>query len=397
VTAPFLPYAMHSIDDADIDAVGNVLREGMLTGGPAVESLERRFVDTVQATHAVACSSGTAALHLAAMALGWHADDRIIVPSVTFLATANMARFVGADVVFSDVDPETGLMTAETLEAALEKAGPAARAVVPVHLAGQTADMAAIAAMARPHGLAVVEDACHALGTIVPEGPVGNCQYSDVATFSLHPAKTVAMGEGGVATTNDTELAESMARLRNHGMERDPAVFEISDQGFDEEGAANPWYYEMREIGFNYRVSDILCALGDSQLSRLAQLVARRKKLVARYDTMLAPLAPVIRPAGRIAECDPAWHLYVVLIDFEALGLGRGALMRRLFAEGIGTQVHYLPVHRQPYYRRLYGEQDLPGADAYYDRTLSVPLFPAMSDGDVERVVEALRRIVEAG
>jgi dTDP-4-amino-4,6-dideoxygalactose transaminase len=253
--------------------------------------------------------------------------------------------------------------------------------------------MPRIRAAAERRGLAVVEDACHVLGGAYGNDgrdPVGCGRYSDMATFSLHPVKAIAAGEGGVITTNRDDLAAAVARLRNHGMVRRPESFENRELAFAAPGAANPWYYEMPEPGFNYRASDIHCALALSQLKKLRHFVERRDALVRRYDERLATLAPAIRPIGRVPWGRPAWHLYPVLIDFAAIGMARAEAMKRLAAAGIGTQVHYLPVHLQPYYRRRYGEQDLPGARAYYDRALSLPLFAAMTERDVDRVADAL-------
>ena len=392
-TEPFLPYSRQSVDEADVAAVAEVLRSDYLTTGPEVGAFEAAFARAVGARHAISCSSGTAALHIAALALGLGPGDVVIVPSVTFLASANMARYVGAEVRFSDVDPGTGLMTPETLRAALAGAGAEVKAVVPVHLNGQCCDMPALRNVCADRGIALVEDACHALGG----ANVGACAVSTMAAFSLHPAKVIAAGEGGVVTTNDPALAERLARLRNHGMVRDPSRFECRDQAFDAAGGdANPWYYEMPEIGFNYRLSDIHAALARSQIARMVSLVAARRRLVARYDAALAALAPIVRPVARVTGQEPAWHLYVALIAFDRLGIDRATLMRRLREAGIGTQVHYLPVHRQPYYRARYGALELPGADAYYARALSLPLFPDMTDADADRVVRALSSIVEA-
>ena len=382
-----LPYGRQSIDEADIAAVTDVLRSDYLTTGPAVKAFENEFARVIGSKYAVSCSSGTAALHLASLALGLGEGDVVIVPTLTFLATANMARYVGAEVQFADVDPQTGLLTPETLQAAIKLAGKKAKAVVPVHLNGQCCDMRAIKDIADRHGLAVVEDACHAVGG----ARVGACDHSAMAAFSFHPVKTIVAGEGGMVTTNDGDLAERLSRMRNHGMVRESKQFALPDQAFDKAGNANPWYYEMPEVGFNYRLSDIHAALGRSQLAKLGRFVAARRALAARYDAALAALAPAIRPLARMPGQDPAWHLYVALVDFDAIGLDRATLMRRLGERGIGTQVHYLPVHRQPYYHARYGALDLPGADAYYARALSLPLYPAMVDADVDRVVAALK------
>jgi len=386
----FLPYGRQTIDEADIAAVAAALRGEYLTTGPTVAGFDADFARAVGAAHAVSCANGTAALHLAALALGLGPGDVVIVPTVTFLATANAARYVGAEVQFADVDPDTGLLTPETLSRAAEaarKAGGAVKSVFPVHLGGNVCDMAAIGAIARRAAWSIVEDACHAIGT----AEIGACRNSDMAVFSLHPVKTITAGEGGVVTTQQPKLAERLARLRSHGMVRDPGTFTEKDQAFDGGGAANPWYYEMHEPGFNYRLTDIQAALAASQLKKLTAFVARRQTLAARYDRLLARLAPAVRPVPRVGA--PALHLYAVLIDFAA-GKSRSEIMRALRAADIGTQVHYIPVHRQPYYRARYGKLDLPGADAYYARTLSLPLFPAMVDADVDRVVAALTRVI---
>lgn len=392
---PFLPYGRQLIEEDDIAAVAEALRAQMLTTGPRVAEFEAAFAAATGAAHAVVCNSGTAALHLAMLALDLRAGDAVVVPSVTFLATANAVRFTGAEVVFADVDPDTGLMAPAHLEEALARAkkqGLRARAATPVHLAGQACDMAALAAVAERHGIALVEDACHALGN---DG-AGACDRSLLACFSTHPVKAIAMGEGGVVTTREPEVAARLRRLRSHGMVREPDQFLQPDLAFDASGTANPWYYEMAEIGWNYREPDVLCALGLSQLGKLERFIARRRALAALYDRRLAPLAPLLRPVPRVRWSDHAYHLYAVLIDFAAAGMERAALMRRLSERGIGTQVHYIPVHRQPYYRSRYGRLDLPGADAYYARCLTLPLFPAMADSDVARVADALTDILPA-
>ncbi len=394
---PFLPYGRQCIDDEDISEVARVLRSDFLTTGPEVLAFEEALAAACDAAFAIACSSGTAALHLAAMALRLGPGDVVIVPALTFLATANAVRYVGAEVVFADVDPETGLMQAEHLERALQNPRAAsARAVFPVHLNGPSVDMAALERLARSRDLAIVEDACHAIGgrQTGKDRPVGCCAYSDMAVFSFHPVKTVTMGEGGAITTNDHELAERLGRLGNHGMMRDAAGFADRRQSLDEAGLVNPWYYEMPEVGFNYRATDFQCALGRSQLKKLKRFVDRRRELARHYDALLAPLAPILRRVSR--HDSDALHLYAVRIDFQAAGMSRAELMGRLRALGIGTQVHYLPVNRQPYYAERYGRDPLPGADAYYEQCLSLPLFVGMADGDVERVAEGLFSLLRA-
>lgn len=393
--APFLPYGKQVIEDDDLAAVAEALRGDFLTTGPSVAAFEDAFAARVGARHAVSCANGTAALHLTALALGLKPGDQSIVPAITFLATANCARYVGADVTFADVDPATALMTDATLEDALARAGMAAKSVYPVHMNGQTADMVSISKRARAHGLAIVEDACHALGGAYRgadgvDAKVGACRHSDMAIFSFHPVKIIACGEGGMVTTNDDTLAATMRRQRSHGMVREPGQFEDKEQAFGPDGNPNPWYYEMPEPGFNYRLSDIHAALGLSQLKKLDRFAARRRELVAAYDHALGPYAPVLRPLARTVHDAPGWHLYVALIDFERAGIDRGACIRRLVASGIGSQVHYLPLHRQPYYRRRYGAMSLPGAERYYAEALSLPLSAQMTEDDVGRVTRAL-------
>jgi UDP-4-amino-4,6-dideoxy-N-acetyl-beta-L-altrosamine transaminase len=384
-----LPYGRQTIEDDDIAAVNAALKSDFLTGGPLVNQYEAAFAAAVGAKHAVACNSGTAALHLAILGLDIMPCDIVIVPTLTFLATANVVRMAGAEVVFADVDPNTGLLTAETFEAAIatKKNNGRVRAAIPVHLNGQICDLRILEQIANKHQIALVEDACHALG----ERNVGATEHSVAACFSTHPVKAIATGEGGVVTTAEENFAARLRQLRSHGMTRTPSNFKNTDLAFSN-GTPNPWYYEMQEIGWNYRLPDVLCALGISQLRKLDRFATRRREIAALYERLLMPLASAIRPVSG-ANAVHGWHLYAVRIDFQSLGIKRAHFMKALREEGIGTQVHYIPVHKQPYYRQLYGEISLPGADAYYQGCLSLPLFPSMSDEDVERVVSALSRI----
>ncbi len=400
-TKTALPYGRHCVDQDDIDRVVAVLRSDRLTTGPIVEEFETALADRVGAGHAIVCANGTAALHLAVLALEIGPGDAVIVPTLTFLATANAARMAGADIVFADVDPETGLMRPEDLDAAIAGAkGRSLKAVFPVHLNGQSCAMADIAKIARKHDLKIVEDGSHTLGGWMDDGKdglttVGACRFGDLTTFSFHPVKAIACGEGGAVTAADPALAERIVRLRNHGMIHEPERHTNAELARSADGVANPWYYEMPEPGLNYRLSDIHCALGLSQLGKLGGFIARRRALVEQYDAQLAALAPMVRPIGRMPAGRPAWHLYPVLIDFAAAKVDRAQLMARLTERGIGTQVHYLPVHLQPYYRAQNGDTDLPGAWAYYQSCLSLPLFPAMTDVDITRVVEGLADSLE--
>jgi UDP-4-amino-4,6-dideoxy-N-acetyl-beta-L-altrosamine transaminase len=377
-----LPYGRQVIEDDDIAAVAEALKADFLTTGPTVDAFERAFAETVGAKHAVACANGTAALHLAMLALEAQPGEAVIAPSITFLATANCARYVGAEVVFADVDRDTGLMTPDTLAEALGRLeGRRLRAVLPVHLRGDAAELPALEALARGAGAVLVEDAPHALGTTASFGNVtetiGDVRHSAMATFSFHPVKTIATGEGGMVTTNDDRLAERLKRLRSHGM--------VRPEGCE------AWWYEMPEPGFNYRLPDILCALGISQLKKLPRFAARRRALATLYAEALTPLAPIVRPAVTPPWSHPVLHLMTALIDFQAAGVSRREVVEALKARGVGSQVHYIPVHTQPYYRARYGPLSLPGAEAWYARCLSLPLYPSMADADVALVADALK------
>jgi UDP-4-amino-4,6-dideoxy-N-acetyl-beta-L-altrosamine transaminase len=390
MNARVLPYGRQTIEEDDVAAVAAALHDDFLTTGPKVAEFERAFAASIGARDAVACNSGTAALHLAVLTQNVGPGDAAIVPTVTFVATANVVRMTGAEVVFADVDADTGLVTPATLGGAIARAnskGLRARLAIPVHLGGQLCDMPAIARLAQTHGATVIEDACHALGI----SGVGATTHSALACFSTHPVKMIATGEGGVVATTDHDLATRMRRLRSHGICHDRAQYRNKALAL-EAGEANPWYYEMTEVGWNYRIPDVLCALGISQLGKLDRFYRRRTEIAALYDIALASLAPVLKPVPRAGP--HGWHLYAVLIDFAALGMTRGRFMKQLRACGIGSQVHYIPVHRQPYYVERYGEQTLPGADAYYARCLSLPIFPAMSNADVHKVIDALAQLV---
>ena len=391
----FLPYGRQCIEDDDIEAVVAALRGEYLTTGPLVGRFEQTLAGITGAREAVACSNGTSALYLAGRALGLGKGHTIIVPAITFVATASAPHLLGAEIVFCDVDPETGLMCAGDLEAALARCpNGRADAVMPVHYAGQSCDMEPIASLARGRNMRIVEDAAHALGTawVNADGaiaPVGSNAHSDLTIFSFHPVKTIAMGEGGAVTANEPALIARLHRARNHGITRETSDFVRGDAAFDASGVAHPWYYELEAPGFNFRICDINCALGLSQLAKLHRFVAKRRALVAAYDELLRPFAPLVRPLKRDPRSLTAWHIYPVRIDFTKLGISRADVMRGLAIDGIGTQVHYIPVHRQPYYAARYGVPDLPGADSYYATTLSLPLYPGMNDDDVMRVVSA--------
>jgi UDP-4-amino-4,6-dideoxy-N-acetyl-beta-L-altrosamine transaminase len=394
----FLPYGRQTIEDDDVEAVCEAMRGEFLTTGPLVERFEEGLASTVNAEHAVVCANGTAALYIAARALGLGPGKTVIVPAVTFLATANAPHLSGARIVFADVDPNSGLMRPEDLAEAMGRAGKA-HAVFNVHLNGQCGELEEIADLARSSDMRIVDDSCHALGAayVAKDGThslIGENAYSDASVFSFHPVKAITLGEGGAVTTNDPGLASRLRRARNHGMTRDAAEF-TAPEAFETDTRPNPWYYELVEPGFNWRATDIQCALGLSQLAKLDRFTTRRRALAAAYDELLAPFAPRLHPIAKQRACRPAWHLYAVQIDFSAIGITRAALMRRLAQEGIGSQVHYFPVHRQRYYADRYDTPTLPGADQYYGCVLSLPFFATMTKNDVSRVVSALGNILD--
>lgn len=361
----FIPYGRQYIDDDDIEEVAKVLRSDFLTCGPYIEKFEKSLCDVTGAAHAVACNSGTAALHLAMLALDIKEGDKVIVPTVTFLASANAARYCGAAIVFADVDVRSGLLTLETLREAYDRAGGEVKAVVVVHLSGQLADMKSIKAFCDEKNIKIIEDACHALGG---KG-VGACKYSDMAAFSFHPVKTIAMGEGGAVTTQNAAYGEKMRVLRSHGIER-----------------GDHWKYSMNELGYNYRVPDLACALGLSQLKKLDQFVARRNELAKTYNAFFKGI-DWAEPVLELSD-DEAYHLYPVLINFDKIGKSREEFMDELRAKNIGTQVHYIPVHTQPYYGgRL---EDLPRAAEFYSKVLSLPLYYSLTEEQQNYVMKVL-------
>lgn len=380
----FLPYGAQSIDDADLAAVVEALRSPYLTTGPRVGEFEAALASAVEAPHAVAMSSGTAALHAACHALDLGPEDEVIVPSVTFLATSNAVLYAGARPVFSDVCPDCGLMRPEDLEAAWT---PRTRAVIPVHLTGRPVDMEVLSAFARERGATVIDDAAHALGASLRGTPIGGGPWSDMSIFSFHPVKHATTGEGGAVVTADEGLAARVRTFISHGMVREPDQLKAPSPG--------PWYYEQQELGYNYRITDIQCALGTSQMNRLEGFVARRRHLARLYEERLASLDAVeINDPGPDGSVS-AYHLFGILLDFEGLGTTRAEVMQGLRERSIGTQVHYIPVPAQPYYRELgYDPAPFTGAAEYYRRTLSLPMFPAMEDGDVDRVCDALEAVL---
>lgn len=384
-----IPYGRHCVDEDDVRAVAEVLRGDLLTQGPKAAEFERRVADYVGARHAVSVANGTAALHLACLAAGVGPGDTLVTSPNTFLASANCAIYVGARPAFCDIDPETLNLDRAALETAFRE-HKAVKAVVPVHFAGLPCDMEAITRLARGNGALVIEDACHALGGTYADGSrVGNCRYADMSVFSFHPVKLIAAGEGGIVTTNDETLYRKLLLLRNHGMTKLESELTDATQAY-EAGAVNPWYYEMQALGYNYRITDLQCALAISQFAKIDRFVARRREIAQRYDEVLHGL-PGIELPQRGQRARSGNHLYVTRMDFPRLGLTRGEVMLALRAKGIGSQVHYIPVPYQPYYRAHgYGEGSWPNAGRYYEQALTIPLYHSMSDEDVAAVVAAV-------
>ncbi|WP_085694622.1 MULTISPECIES: UDP-4-amino-4,6-dideoxy-N-acetyl-beta-L-altrosamine transaminase [unclassified Pseudomonas] len=384
-----IPYGRQSLDQADIDAVVEVLRSDWLTQGPTIERFEQAVAERCQADFAVAVSNATAALHIACVAAGLGPGDRLWTTPNTFLASANCGRYCGAEVDFVDIDPLTWNLDAEVLAAKLDEAegnGTLPKVLVAVAFSGQSSDMRRIAGLAERYGFTVIEDASHAVGASYAGRPVGCGEFAAMTVFSFHPVKIITSAEGGMVLTNRRELAERLQRLRSHGMTRDPQQMTEPSHG--------PWYYQQVELGFNYRITDLQAALGLSQLGKLDAFVARRRELAARYDRLLAYL-PLTLPSAQ-AEAESAWHLYVVRLQTERIGRSHREVFEGLRAAGIGANLHYIPVHLQPYYRELgFAEGDFPEAERYYTEAISLPMFPLLTDAQQDHVVEQLRRLTE--
>jgi UDP-4-amino-4,6-dideoxy-N-acetyl-beta-L-altrosamine transaminase len=379
-----IPYGRQSIDAADIEAVVEVLKSDFLTQGPVVPRFEQALAEHCRVAHGVAACNATAALHLACLALHLGPGDILWTSAITFVASANCALYCGADVDFVDIDPTTYNMSverlAEKLEAA-EREGRLPKLVVPVHMTGQSADMRPIAELGRRYDFRIVEDASHAVGATYGNGPVGDCRYSDIAVFSFHPVKIITTGEGGMAMTNDAELAARMAMLRSHGVTRDPGRLRSKSDG--------GWYYEQLELGFNYRMTDIQAALGYSQLQRLDALVERRRHLARRYDEAFAGVP--LRTPWQHPEIRSSFHLYVVRVDAAV----HASAFARLRQAGVGVNLHYIPVPRQPYYRDLgFDPADWPEAERYYAEAISLPLYPDLSEEQQDVVIAAVKDVL---
>lgn len=383
-----IPYGRQDITQADVDAVVAVLQSDFLTQGPMVPKFEQAVARHCGTAHALAVNSATSALHIACLALGLGPGDWLWTSAITFVASANCGLYCGAQVDFVDIDPRTYNLCPQALERKLEQAerkGKLPKVVVAVHLCGQPCDMQAIHALAERYNFKIIEDASHAIGGRYQGCPIGNCHYSDITVFSFHPVKIITTAEGGMALTNSAELANKMALLRSHGITRDPAQMTHESDG--------PWYYQQIELGFNYRMTELQAALGVSQMARLDQYVTRRHQLAYRYDELLSTL-PVTTP-WQHPDGYSGLHLYVICLQLDKLNLCHREVFDSLREKGIGVNLHYIPVHTQPYYQRMgFNLGDFPEAERYYAEAISLPLFPAMTDSDQDDVISAIQRSV---
>ena len=384
-----IPYGRQDISTADIDSVVGVLKSAFLTQGPGVPAFEACVAAYTSAAHAVAVNSATSALHVACLALGVGPGDRVWTTPITFVAAANCARYCGADVDFVDIDPRTSNMSVECLSARLSAAARAGRlpkVVIPVHMSGQSCDMAGIHALAQHYGFRIIEDASHALGGRYRGEPVGNCRFSDVVVFSFHSVKTVTTAEGGMALTNDAEVAKRMRLLRSHGITREPSDMTHTPDG--------PWYYQQITLGFNYRMTDVQAMLGVSQMRRVDAFVARRNEMAKKYDDLLAPLP--VTPPWQHPDSYSGFHLYVVRLDLDHIRSTHREVFEAMRAEGIGVALHYIPVYRQPYYEQLgFRPGYCPEAERYYAQAITLPLYPGLLEEQQLRVVRSLADAVE--
>lgn len=384
-----IPYGRQDITQADVDAVVGVLQSDFLTQGPMVPRFEQSVAMHVGARHALAVNSATSALHIACLALDLGPGDWLWTSPVTFVASANCGLYCGAKVDFVDIDPRTYNLCPQALENKLKQAEVAGRlpkVVVAVHLCGQPCEMDKIHALGKRYGFRIIEDASHAIGGKYQGEFIGNCRYSDITVFSFHPVKIITTAEGGMALTNDAKLANRMALLRSHGITRDPAQMTHESDG--------PWYYQQIDLGFNYRMTELQAALGVTQMQRLNQYVARRHQLARRYDELLAGL-PVTTP-WQHPDSYSGLHLYVIRLQLEKLGQSHRQVFEALRQSGIGVNLHYIPVHTQPYYQRMgFTTGDFPEAERYYAEAISLPMFQTLSDGQQDEVIAALRKALQ--
>jgi len=401
-----IPYGRQYIDENDIQAVAEVLCSDWLTQGPNTAEFESALCDIVGAKFAVAVNSGTSALHIACLAAGVKDGNEVITSPITFVASANCVVYCGGKPVFADIDPKTYNISPEEIEKNITNK---TKAIIPVHFAGQSCDMEAIQQIVsnaeKKYGnkIYIIEDACHALGSKYKGNEVGSCVFSDMAVMSFHPVKHITTGEGGVVLTNNDELSKKLRMFRSHGITSEPKEFLSKDLAFSSynsqlktHDSPNPWYYEQQVLGYNYRITNIQCALGLTQLKKLEKFCKRRREIVNRYNAVFKDSKYLQIPFEE-QNCDSNFHLYVLLFDCEGIGIDRARFMLSLKEKGLYTQVHYIPVHLQHYFRRKFETDwgDCPNAEAYYKKCLSIPLFPAMTKNEVEKTIHEIKHIVK--
>jgi len=388
-----IPYGRHSIDDQDIQAVVAQLRSGSLTQGKTVEEFENHIKNYVGATYAVAVSSGSAGLHMAYQAVDMKEGDTLLTSPITFVATTNAAIHLGANVTFADIEEDTLNISPVSIEEKL-KENKNIKIISPVHFGGLACDMKLIKEKSNKTKSFIVEDAAHALGSAYQDGSlVGNCKYSDMTVFSFHPVKAIAAGEGGMITTNDEGLYRKLLRLRSHGINKLNDDFLIKEQGYTND-LKNPWYYEMQQIGYNYRITDIQCALAISQLKKLDKFIDKRKELALEYDKAFRSFK-YCQPAQIMNRNNSGIHLYILRIDFNNLGKSRAEVMSEMKSMGIGSQVHYIPIPMHPFYTKLgHSYNDYPVSLKYYEQALSIPLFYELTDQDQKHVINSLMEVI---
>ena len=383
-----IPYGRQSISQQDIDAVTEVLKSDFLTQGPQVPAFEQSIIDACDAQYAIAVNSATSALHIACLALGLGKDDWLWTTPNTFVASANCALYCGAKIDFVDIDPHTYNLCAEQLEKKLiaaKKSGKLPKIVIPVHFSGQACDMQAIYSLSKKYGFKIIEDASHAIGGKYKGEPIGNGRYSDITIFRFHPVKIVTTAEGGAAVTNKAELAEKMLLLRSHGITR--------DEGMMTQAMDGPWYYQQIALGFNYRMTELQAALGLSQMQRLEAFVIKRQELASRYDELLQNL-PITLPRQH-SDSYSAWHLYVIRLQLEQISTTHLEVFNALRAAGILVNLHYIPVHMQPYYQEIgFTAGQFPEAEQYYKEAISIPMFAAMTDEQQNTVCSTLQTLL---
>jgi UDP-4-amino-4,6-dideoxy-N-acetyl-beta-L-altrosamine transaminase len=389
----FLPYGRQNIDRNDIKSIVEVLKSDFITQGPNINKFEKEFAKYVGAKYAVCCATGTAALHLACLALGINSKSRVLTSAITFVASANCAEFLGASIVFADIDEETNCMSIIDLEKKLKKQK--IDLVIPVHLAGHSADMKKIYQLKKKYKFKIIEDSCHALGGKYNGYKIGSCKFSDISTFSFHPVKPITTGEGGMITTNNKKIYEKLKLLRTHGIHKDPNYFTNKELAFDKLRVPNKWYYEMSHLGYNYRLTDIQATLGSSQLAKLEKFTRKRNQIAKTYLKNLKTNNLITLPLTK-TDVYHAFHLFTILIDFDKIKKTRNQVIEELASFNIGSQVLYIPVYYQPYYKKKYNydPEDFPNASKYYRKALSIPIFYDLKKTEQNFIIKKIHEII---